>query len=351
MMAVSACHFANYQNYSFSYIASCIGHKPGDIPFHCDALWTDHLIQGWRATTIFAIQRLAVQLLPVFLYLNISGFCCQTLTAPVWWCTIDIVENRPFVLWYSFGMQWNRILAVWSRRHVSGHEIVTIDSQMWLEIKLWWPKFLNWLPAGDQPFVSRRFHTFKEKCWRKTCFCEVAQEDQEDSIHQVCCVYCAMCRHRSYFMLYSSWICCGSYGKSHYHICLYSVYMSICISKFGDQTLWTDDFCCFGVVTSWHLDKQVNFRSWVFPWHVLSFIFPWWTLVIAQLPSKPSHFFRKRWLAGLFGWKPECDHMWRGYLWIHVRSKLPFRCILMFLFPTLVPHYLCGVKLFLGKFI
>ena len=36
-----------------------------------------------------------------------------------------------------------------------GTEIVTSESPMQLEIKLWWLKFLNWSPVGKQSFPQK----------------------------------------------------------------------------------------------------------------------------------------------------------------------------------------------------
>ena len=45
---------------------------------------------------------------------------------------------------------------------LEGQEIVNSKSPVWLEIKLWRPKFLNWLPVGNQSCFPKRFHILKK---------------------------------------------------------------------------------------------------------------------------------------------------------------------------------------------
>ena len=63
-------------------------------------------------------------------------------------------------------------------------EIVTSESPMQLKIKLWQPKFLNWLPVGDLSFPKNRFQTTvsKKRVEKKTSVGEVVRRDLEDPI-------------------------------------------------------------------------------------------------------------------------------------------------------------------------
>ena len=130
--------------------------------------------------------------------------------------------------------------------HKPGPVIVTSESPIQPKTKLWRPKFLNWLlQQAPYPFTQKYFtDTIKEKSCRKLCSGAWGSTTRSRRIHlpthshNVSTVEC--------YVLYTVTESTGSEQPSWKIASSYLfVWMSIYVSNFGDQLLWTSDLNVF----------------------------------------------------------------------------------------------------------